>query len=418
MKYVKNISERSANKDRRRFLDMITRAGVSTALLRSSPFLGGIFASRYAMAQDNSKRAVFLYLPNGSPNGLWMPSSARNMNLCTRAYGEEMVSKGPHAGKYAADFCGFREVNMGNGGHGNTHNSMAAYAGNNNDTLDSTIASENFSTSIYKIIRAGVQVGGGPSFCKEAGQQATHPKRSPQDLYKSIFTGTPPTANVDETYKQVMQMNRYALSNLQRKLGVDEYERFDTHLESLAEIERTLDAKNQPQDVGEECVSPSMYTPQSTQIAEDGKAVADIIVAAMKCGLTNVATVMVSDDQAGWLAGDRGAEFGLTNAGLNHHNYSHSGNDTNTANMVSIITEIPAYLVRRLAEETGPDGAPLIDTTVMVQVTDMGDPNHGLAGAPFIAASNMSGFGYSTGGGSHANFMGDLPSRMGLRGDL
>lgn len=418
MKYVKNLSERAANQDRRRFLDMIGRAGVSTALLKASPFAAGIFASRYAMAQDINKRAIFMYLPNGAPNGKWMPSSARNMNLSTRPFGEEMVSKGPHAGKYAADFCGFREVNMGNGGHGNTHNSMAAYAGNNNDTLDSTLAAENFSTSIYRTIRAGVQTGGGPSFCKEAGQQATHPKSSAQDFYKTIFSGTPPTANVDDSYKRVMQMNRYALNNLQRKLGLDEYERFETHLESLDEIERALDAKNQPQDVGEECKTPSIYDPSSGHIVDEGKAISDIIVAAMKCGLTNVSTIMVSDDQAGWLAGERGLEFGLTNMGLNHHNYSHSGNDTNTANMVGILTEIPAYLVRRLAEETGPDGSPLIDTTVFVQVTDMGDGNHGLASAPFIAASNMTGFGYSTGGGSHATFMGDLPSRMGLRGDL
>ena len=418
MKFVKNSKERAQNSERRRFLDMITRAGVSTALLKASPFAAGIFASRHAMAQDTNKRAVFMYLPNGAPNGHWMPSSASNMNTATRPYGEASITKGTHQGKTAANFCEFREVNMGKGGHGNTHNSMAAYADHTSNTLDTTIANENFPTSIYKIIRAGVQVGGGPSFCKEAGQQATHPKSKPQDFYKTIFSGTPPSANTDDSYKRVMEMNRLALNNLQRKLGVDEYQRFETHLDSLNEIERSLDAANQPMELGEECKTPSIFDPSSAHIIDEGKAIGDILVAALKCGLTNVATVMISDDQAGWLAGERGLPYGLTNMGLNHHNYSHSGNDTNTANMVALLSEIPAYFIKRLAEETGPDGSSLIDTTVFVQVTDMGDPNHGLAKAPFIAASNMSGFGYRTGGGSHVDFMGGLPARMGLAGDL
>lgn len=417
MKFIKNCSERSANLERRRFLDMIGRTGVSTALLKASPFAAGVFASRFAQAAGNDKHAIFMYLPNGAPNGLWMPKSATEMNISTRAFAEERVSKGSHQGKLASEFCEFREVNMGSGGHGNTHKSMGTYS-DNSDTLDTVLAEENFPTSIYKVLRAGVQVGGGPSFCKEAGQQATHPKLSATEFYKTIFTGTPPTANQDDSYKRVMEINRKALDAIQKKLGVDEYERFDTHLASLNEIERALDAQNQPQDVSDECKTPTIADSASGHIVDDGKAISDIVVAALKCGLTNVATIMVSDDQAGWLAGDRGPAFGLRDSGLNHHNYSHSGNDTNTANMVSLITEIPAYLVRRLAEENGPDGTSLIDSTVFVQVTDMGDGDHGLADAPFIAASNMSGFGYSTGGGNHQTFMGDLPSRMGLAGSL
>ena len=175
-KYVKNLSQRSTNLERRKFLDMIGRAGVSTALLKASPFAAGIFASRHAMAADINKRVIFMYLPNGAPTGKWMPSSAGNMNLSTRPFAQETVSKGAHMGKTAADFCGFHEVNMGQGGHGNTHKSMGTYSDKAANTLDGVLANENFATSIYKTIRAGVQVGGGPSFCKEAGQQATHRK--------------------------------------------------------------------------------------------------------------------------------------------------------------------------------------------------------------------------------------------------
>lgn len=407
MRFIKNSKTRAHNQQRRQFLEMLGKAGATSALLKAAPFAAGIFASRQAIAADVNKRVVFMYLPNGAPNGLWMPSSQTDMNLCTRAY------------KPVAQYCEFREVNMKDGGHGNTYNSLGAYgvAKNKQDTLDATLASENFPTSIHKIIRAGVQVGAAPSFTKEAGQQATHSKKSPLEFYKTLFSGDVQVNSNDESYKRSAEMNRLALKNLQKKLGVDEYRRFDAHLESINEIERGLAAANQPQDNGEACKSPAISSTQG-HIVDDGKAISDIVVAALKCGLTNVSTIMVSDDQAGWFAGERGIPYGLTRTDLNHHNYSHSGNNTNTGNMVAILSEIPAYFIEQLAKNIGPDGQPLIDTTVFVQVTDMGDGDHGLADAPFMAASNMSGFGFKMARGDQQDFLAALPSRMGLKGDL
>lgn len=407
MRYIQNRKERAHNKERRRFLDMISRAGVSTALLKASPLAMGAFASRYATAQETTnKRVVFMYLPNGAPNGLWMPRSASEMNIATRPY------------KSVAQYIEFNELNMRASGHGTTHNSMGCFgSANTSDSLDSTLASENFPTSPYKIIRAGVENAGGPSFCREGGQGATH-INGPAALYEAIFNGTPPMNNNDDSYKRALQMNRYALQNLQKKLGVEEYRRFESHMDSLDEIERSIEAANMPMDASEECKNPPVSDTSSGHFVDSGKASSDIVIAALKCGLTNVATIMLSDDQAGWKAGERGDPFNLTNYGLNHHNYSHSGNDTNTANMVGILSEIPAYFIEQLVAQTGPDGEPLINSTVFVQVTDMGDGNHGSNDAPFLAASNMAGFGYRTGGGDHQDWLGGLPSRMGLAGDI
>lgn len=409
MRYIQNRKERAHNKERRRFLDMISRAGVSTALLKASPLAMGAFASRFATAQAaTNKRVVFMYLPNGAPDGLWMPSSATEMNVATRPY--------KNVGKYIE----FNELNMRQSGHGTTHNSMGCFgSANTNDSLDSTLASENFPTAPYKIIRAGVENAGGPSFCREAGQSATH-INGPAALYEAIFSGAPPMNNNDDSYTRAMQMNRNALQSLKKKLGVEEYERFKTHMESIDEIERSIAAANMPMDSSEECKSPAVSSTASGHFVDSGKASSDIVIAALKCGLTNVATIMLSDDQAGWKAGERGDPFGLDNYGLNHHNYSHSGNDTNTANMVGIMSEIPAYFIEQLADpaNAGPDGEPLINSTVFVQVTDMGDGNHGPNNAPFLAASNMSGFGFKTGGGDHQEWLGGLPARMGLAGDI
>ena len=408
MRYIKNSQQRAHNQERRKFLDMIARAGVSSALLKAAPMAAGVFASRHALAADVNKRVVFMYLPNGAPNGLWMPESQTKMNVATRPYAS------------IAQYCEFNEVDMRHSGHGNTYNTMACYSGATNldDTLDVTLANENFPTSIHKIIRAGVQVGAAPSFCREARQQATHPKSKPAEFYQTLFNGEAPVATNDTSYQRAAEINRQALATLQKKLGVEEYQRFETHLASIDEIERSIELANQPKETGEECKTPSIFDSSSAHIVDEGKATADTVVAALACGLTNVATVMLSDDQAGWYAGERGFEYGLTRTDLNHHNYSHSGNDTNTANMVGILSEIPAYFIEQLANKMGPDGEPLINSTVFVQVTDMGDGDHGSTNAPFIAASNMSGFGFGTKRGDHLDFMASLPGRIGLNGEL
>ena len=143
-------------------------------------------------------------------------------------------------------------------------------------------------------------------------------------------------------------------------------------------------------DTSAECKTPAVFSyPASTKphIVDEGKAVSDIIIAALKCGLTNVATIQLSTDQAGWFPQGRIVGGQNIQDSLNHHNFSHSGNDLNTAKVVGLLGQVPAYFIEQLMKTKGPDGQALINTTVFVQVTDMGDGNHGLAGAPFLAAS-------------------------------
>ncbi len=403
MKLVKNNRERHLNKERRRFLDMVSKAGVSTALLKAVPLAAGVFASRYATAQDaTNKRVVFMYLPNGAPNGMWMPGSATRMNISTEPY------------LPVASVCEFHEVNMAAGGHGDTWKSMGTYMGQSTDTLDAHL-SRNFPTAPYRIVRAGVQSTGQVFFTKESGQQAAHTD-GPARLYSTYFDGTPPVNNLDESYKRVFSMSRTALATLQKKLGVEEYRRFDSHLDSLQEIERRIEAANMPKEVGEECQNPAVSSAAADHFIDEAKIVADIVIATLKCGLTNTSTIMLSNDQAGWLP--LGRVDGVQN-GLNHHNVAHSGNDNTTARVTGLLSQVPAYFIDQLMKTDGPDGQKLIDTTLFVQVTDMGDGNHGLANAPFLFASKLPGFGtFKTGGGSHKNFMQSIPDRIGLLGTV
>ena len=52
------------NTERRKFFDLVGKAGVAAGILRASPLVAGIFANRYAQAAGTmSKRVIFVYTP-------------------------------------------------------------------------------------------------------------------------------------------------------------------------------------------------------------------------------------------------------------------------------------------------------------------------------------------------------------------
>ena len=69
-------TQKEINQNRRRFLDMIGKAGVSTSLLKASTIVGGVFASRFAEAQGESPKLIMIYHPNGAPDGAWAPGTS------------------------------------------------------------------------------------------------------------------------------------------------------------------------------------------------------------------------------------------------------------------------------------------------------------------------------------------------------
>lgn len=93
------------NLRRRNFLEFMGKAGISSKLLNSSALAAGVFANRYALANnEQTKRLVYCYLPSGAANGSWLPMAVDQMNVCTKPYGPD--------GYNVADICYFREVNV------------------------------------------------------------------------------------------------------------------------------------------------------------------------------------------------------------------------------------------------------------------------------------------------------------------
>lgn len=411
MRFVKNLKQRTANKDRRQFLDMVRKAGVSTALLKASPLVMSAFATRHAQAANgDGKRVVFMYLPDGASNGYWLPESQTSMNVATRPYGEYDVAK----------YCEFHEVTNTYAGHGNTHMCMGINGvGNPVNTLDAQLAQKNFFTSPREMIHASVQTNG-PSFTYYNGSPASYTK-GPTALFNEIFNGAQ-VDNTDTTYVKAFEMNAKAIASIKKKLGAEELARLDTHLETLQKIETSLAPSNTEPDAA--CSSIALFDASSGYIVDEAKAVSDIVIAAFKCGITNVATIMLNDDQAGWepRPSDR-EKLNMRRDTQNYHNFVHSGGGIEAAKCLSVLSEVPAYFIDQLARVTDMNDVPLINSTLFCQGSDMGEGDgHSAGQAPWILASTSSEFGFSgfrrSTSGTNEQLLRSIPQRMGLDGAL
>ena len=422
MKYVKNAKQRGVNRERRRFLDMLGKTGVSSALLRSSPLVMSAFSTRYAQAATGTgKRVVFMYLPDGSPPGHWLPNSESQMNTATTPYG----NGAPGVNGYnVAKYCHFYEVNNSWNEHGQTfmcmgHRGLGAHEWGN--TLDTQLAKKNFFPSRFDIVRVGVAkkaVG----FSVESNEAASFID-GPVKAFNDIFNGVE-VSSQDNTYQRVFEMNARALESIKTKLGQEEIERMDTHLATLEKIENDLTAASQNNSSGDVCGPEALGS--APHFIDQCYQVADIVVAALKCGLTNVASIMLSDNQAEWeIPPETRAALNLpVGTPQTYHSSNHSLGQIGMEGLgkfLSVLSQVPAYFISRLAEETAPgESQPLINSTLFCQICDMGFGDHSAPGAPWILASGSTEFGLGrfgrNGYSTNTQLLQSIPGRMGLDG--
>ncbi len=405
---TRETATKTVNKERRRFLDMVGKAGISSPILKSSSLVGGLMANRYALAQNQdytNTRVVYVYLNSGAQNHTWLPDSPSNMNIVTQPYGPQ--------GYDVAGICNFRQVNVMAEGHSNATQALGI-PGYGIPTMDTRIAGVLGATSPFGGIYLGSQATTQGVLCSTIGPCEDNPATAFQKLFQ---TAPPPVAGVtpDTTYLKVFEAQQNALASIKNKLSQDERERLDTHGGALEKIENRIKASLEVSDEPTQsaCVEPGIN--HEDNIQSRGKAQADIIVAALQCGLTKVATLQLGNHQGDWY-GHNTAYKG------DAHNSCHSSGPETNDEMVRYLSDVPAYLLQRLMQENGPDGKKLIETTVFVQVTCMGNGrDHSRENGPFIVASQLPGFNNSFSSfsaGTTEDLNGAIPKGMGIPSNL
>ncbi|MDH5670525.1 MAG: DUF1552 domain-containing protein [Myxococcales bacterium] len=359
-------------------------------MLGAAPIIGGLLSNRAARAQGSGvKRAVFVYTPGGAPRGLWLPKG-RTLNTATQAF------------EGLQQLCNFREVEVLESGHGLARKCLGQLRWDSDwtgDTIDQQIASVLSTSTPYQSYVLGVQTSTEDYVVRRSGA-AVPAENSPAAAYQQLFGGAASggdSAGFLARQRSVMDINRAALAELKERAG-SLGRAFDEHAAALEELERRIvDTATMPRAEG--CDSPSWNAAghatsgdTSVPFQHTAELQSDIIVAALQCGLTHVMTLQLGWHQQLWYGHDTAYQG-------DHHSSAHAAQGGENAEMTNYLSRCVAYLVRRLLDTDDPavPGSKMIDNTVVVQVSDMGDGrDHSGEAGPSMVATRLPGFKHGT----------------------
>ena len=223
-------------------------------------------------------------------------------------------------------------------------------------------------------------------------RQWVPPNDDPRDVYRRMFEDiTPDAVRLLARRRSVLDLVQGEVQSLARRLSSEERAKLETHLEALRATERGFT----PHSSGERCNAAPAPLPLDP-LANDnfpavGRAQTDLMVAALACDLTRVASIQWSYAQSETL-------FTWLGHAESHHSLSHM--DTNLTWGVAQNIECGRwyaeqfrYLVDRLAQlpEPGAQGS-LLDHSLVLWVSEIGDGfTHFCTDVPVIIAGGAGG---------------------------
>ncbi len=283
-------------------------------------------------------------------------------------------------------------------------------------SVDQYLANEiqNDITLKYRSLELGVQVQSESVWsrmCYAGPDTPVPPRVDPNQNFNDFFSDL----GADPFALEVLRRKRHSVldaviddyTTFNARLGKDDKVRLDQHLEAIRAVEKRLDATGQ---VGEACDIPTVVLPgdvynQNDMYPVTGRAQMDLLVMALACDMTRVASLQwstaVSNTRFTWLP---------LILGEGHHDLSHY--DDNAADAQADITAINhwyteqfAYLLAQM--RAIPEGtSTMLDNSVVVWVNELGQGNsHTRNDIPFILAGSCGGY-FNTGrvldfGGDH-----------------
>lgn len=263
-------------------------------------------------------------------------------------------------------------------------------------SIDQHIANHLDGVTPYRSLEFGVKAEGirqaVPSrISYRAAFEPVIPMHTPGEAFDRILAplqgGQDNTAQLEERRRRQLVLGavREDLGRLHADLGTDDRRRLEAHVASIEDITNRLD-----RPIEAICSVPNRA--DASDYPTKGRLQLDLIVEALKCDLTRVASIQ-------WSTGQSGLRFDWLGHQDAHHTLSHKGiSDTAAKNDVSEIdrwyAEEFAHLVSRLNAVEAGDGMSLLDHTTVVWVNEQQQSIgniHRFERMPFILA----------GGGAH-----------------
>jgi hypothetical protein len=249
------------------------------------------------------------------------------------------------------------------------------------------------------------------------------PDDNPINVYGRMFDGISGDAVASQRLRErrisVLDIARDELQDLHNRVGVAERIKLESHIEALFSVEQSLG------EVGgcEPGTAPSaLDVYDNVNFPAIGRSQMDLAVAALACGMTNVASVQFSHTVGptvfSWLGISEG-----------HHSLSHAG-DGDTSGVSDFVeterwyAEQFAYLVEKMMATPDPEtGGSLLDSTVVLWAKELGDGRlHTCDDVPFVIAGDgggafRTGRYVECGGQYHSKLLVSVCQAMGLSND-
>ncbi len=396
-------------------------AGLGAALL-AAPFVGLLTRSRRARAATGAtaRRLVVFFSPNGTVPARWRPAGtetawsfpagsileplASHRQRLIVIDGLQFVGATNHEGGMAAMLTGSGAAGDPSRGMSVDQYVAAAIGGGTRlRSLELGVATSAWGGSVQTRMSYS-----GP------GQYAP-PDDSPRGVYSRLYGDAAPggTDLALARRQSVLDAVKGDLADLRGRLGGEEQRKLDQHLTSLRELERGLGGGTC--DGGTPVADLPIWANDSFPAI--GRAQTDLLVAALACGATRVASIQwahtVAPQVFTWLGHSEG-----------HHALSHM-DDGNAAGVAAFVQAERWFatqfglLLDKLAAAPDPDGGgSLLDTTLVVWAKEMGDARaHVCTDVPFVLAGGGAfapGRYLRTGGAPHARLLVSICHALGL----
>lgn len=359
--------------------------------------LSGRLLEGRALAQNRAaaKRLVVFFSPNGSVLRHWRPTgSETNFNFEAGTILEPLL---PIKDKLVVvDGLDFYNASNHEGGMGAMLTGGGAASASGGASVDQYLATQLAAGTRFPSLELGVHTsawGGGiqTRMSYQSAGQFVAPDDEPARVARRLFGNA--GAPVDALYlkrKSVIDLVRSELADLKQQLGNDERSKLEVHLDALRQSERGLMTGGNV----DTCAGPAAFTldaQANDNFPAVGRAQTDLLVAALACDQTRVASIQyshtVSPTVFSWLGISEG-----------HHALSHM-DDGNAAGVMQFVlaerwfAEQFRYLVERLDALPEPGGTgSLLDNSLVLWAKEMGDSRlHECRSVPFVLAGGAGG---------------------------
>jgi hypothetical protein len=363
VKTMKKIYKDSYHKERRDFLKILASAGITKQLLRASPLLWGVMASRLAEAQTGPNKLMTVYVPNGCVPARWLPNSSLS-NLTS------LPMSSPY--NNVRTQCNFlRGINHHGGGHGTMPMTINMDWGG--PSFDVNVGIAKGGSLPFQYVNLGVMGAG--SITRGQGSDMWNgpvvpPELSPYNAFRRLFSGsgssTTTTSGAANPHQVIVDSHKEAITALRNKLGTYEKARLDSHLTAISAYESRFGGSSSSSSSSTTTGScapgtgPSQYALSRDTFEQQGRDMANIAALALQCNLTASVSLMLGSD-------DGLFSLATTIYGDVYHQSIHCcGGGVEFDRTRGHLSMLSANVIQELSNKG------VINSTIFMEISDMG----------------------------------------------